>query len=234
MNKRLLMLAALTAGLLVSLFVGYGSIHAEAPKGYLRVIHVSPNAPAVDIYLNNTALGKPFNFGDTTDFMSMPSGRYTVDLRPAGAAASSQPIYTTDVYLAGGASVNLVALGTLGSGGAQAFKVAAFLTNRMPTQGKARVEVIHAAPNLPTIDVLHKDKTVLTEIKFSKEGDSPLNLEPGPANITAAPTGKSGASVIDLSDAKLEADKIYTVIAVSVNQPQGQPAQPLVLTTTPN
>src|SRR6476619_3635042 len=113
MKRHLLTLTLLISIVAVSMFSA--TIPAQAAgSGFVRVVHASPDAPAVDIYLDGTPAIKALAFGAATDFIPLPAKSYKVDIRPAGADAASKPVYTTNVVLPNGASATVVALGLLG------------------------------------------------------------------------------------------------------------------------
>lgn len=64
----------------------------------VRVIHLSPNAPSVDILANGGVLFNDLEFKEATDYVKVPSGSYDIDL-----ALTS----TDDIVLSG--NVNLKA-----------------------------------------------------------------------------------------------------------------------------
>jgi len=177
-------------------------------------------------------------------------------VRPSGSAVTTQPVFTANVVLPVGVSTDLVALGT-GSGfkgptatpspepplatqqptpattppAKQAFQLAVFTTERAPTRGRSRIEVINAAVGVGTVDVLQDNKPVLSEIKFGKMGNAPINLDPGTYHFAIAPTGKTTPVVADMASVQLKADTIYTYIVVS-RQPGNANPTALSLTST--
>jgi hypothetical protein len=87
---------------------------AVVEKARLRVVHASPSAPAVDIYLKGAATAAVENveYGAATEFIEVDAGTIAFDLRAAGEAASSDPAFTSeDITLAGDADYTLVAAG---------------------------------------------------------------------------------------------------------------------------
>jgi hypothetical protein len=51
----------------------------------LRVVHASPDAPAVDIWLYGNLAINSLAFGDASDYANLPAGDYDVVVVPAGA-----------------------------------------------------------------------------------------------------------------------------------------------------
>lgn len=85
-----------------------------APKSRLRVVHASPNAPAVDIYpKGSTAVAaKNVAYGSATGFIEVDAGTIAFDLRAAGAKASTAPAFTSDdIALDADADYTIVAAG---------------------------------------------------------------------------------------------------------------------------
>jgi hypothetical protein len=73
------------------------------PAGYIRIVHTLPDAPAVDIYLNDTLIVPGLEFGAATAYIALPSGTYTAALYPADAApAGTTPLAQVPVQVAEG------------------------------------------------------------------------------------------------------------------------------------
>ncbi|WP_407664404.1 DUF4397 domain-containing protein [Micromonospora parastrephiae] len=56
--------------------------------GYVRLAHLSPDTPAVDVYLAAPDASKPqvfpgVGYGVVSDYLSLPPGRYAVAMREA-------------------------------------------------------------------------------------------------------------------------------------------------------
>jgi len=83
----------------------------EAPSGdqaRLRAVHLSPDAPAVDVAADGDVLVEGLEFGNASDYLDVPAGSYTLEIRPAGA---DQAVGTFDVTLEGGVVVSAFAVG---------------------------------------------------------------------------------------------------------------------------
>jgi hypothetical protein len=197
-------------------------------SGYVRLVNASPDTQAVDISFSGTAIATSLAFGSSVDFMEMPAGTYTVEVRAAGADTSAAAPVSKAVVLAPDVSTTLVVQGL--SAGNPALDLGVFLTQRGPTQGKARVEVIHAIPDADKVDVLSQGKPVLTEIKFGHMGAAPLDLPPGSYDFQVAPSGQTADPVVSLPGTPLQADTIYTIVAIG--QASNGSAKALTLTTT--
>ena len=81
---------------------------AAAGTGWIRLAHLSPNTPAVDVYLysfgNSSAkiVLHHVAYGTVSPYEAVGAGDYSVAMRNAGAAASSQPVLSTSVTVKAG------------------------------------------------------------------------------------------------------------------------------------
>ncbi|WP_423747007.1 DUF4397 domain-containing protein (plasmid) [Haladaptatus sp. SPP-AMP-3] len=74
----------------------------------LRVIHLSPDAPAVDVAADGTRLVSNLGFGDASDYLTVPTGSSTLRVTSAGETDS---VGTFSVSLTGGTVVTAFAVG---------------------------------------------------------------------------------------------------------------------------
>lgn len=127
---------------------------ARYARTQLRVLHASPGAPNVDVYVNGQKAVPSLPFGvaapDDGTYLSLPSGTAAVAIRPAGAPESSAPVFAANLELPQQATVTAAARGQLAAG---TFTVSPFVDDVSPTDGKARVAVVHLSPNTPAVDV---------------------------------------------------------------------------------
>ena len=63
----------------------------------LRVVHASPNAPAVDVYAEGVAapLLTDLAYTETSMYLDLDAGTYNIQLRGAGADPTSAPAFET-------------------------------------------------------------------------------------------------------------------------------------------
>lgn len=155
----------------------------------LRVVHASPDAPLVDIYVDGgdtpviTALG----YGAASDYLEVDPGTYSVEIRGHGADPTSTPAFTVDALdLAAGARVTAVAAGLLGSSDPEAsFRVLPYVEDFAdPGTGNAAVRIVHAAPDAPTValDVGNDGAPEVTDFaRFAETGAAGVALPAGTA-----------------------------------------------------
>ena len=96
-------------------------------KATINVVHAATDAPAVDVYLNGQLAVKALDYRKGTGNVELAVGEYKVELRPAGAAATTAAVYTQSISLAAASKTLVVAEGRLGdvAGSATAFRLQA-------------------------------------------------------------------------------------------------------------
>jgi len=185
--------ASLLAGLVaVALLVGCDDDDATGPGTnpatvQLRAVHASPDAPGVDIYVEGSTqpLVQGLDYGEVTDFVSVPAGTYNIQLRPAGAASTSAPVFETgDLTVSDGDVITAVATGLLASNDpADRFRVLPLFDEFDPaSSGNVRVRIVHASPGAPTvgIDVGNDGSPEIAALeRFADTGGAGIDLPAG-------------------------------------------------------
>lgn len=124
----------------------------------LRVVHASPNAPAVDVYvrgIDNPVLSG-LDYTETSAYLEVGPGDYIVDLRAAGADPMSPAVYSTGVLtLPDGATITAAAVGMLGStDAADMFRVIPLVEDYADAgSGNAAVRIVHASADAPSVAI---------------------------------------------------------------------------------
>jgi hypothetical protein len=131
------------------------STPAASPPAYLRLAHLSPDTPPVDVYVNSAAdparsfVVQGVGYGAVSDYKPLPPDTYVISMRPAGAPAGSPPVISASVDARPGAAYTVAGTGRSANLGLSV------LNDKldMPPAGKASVRVINAALSAPTADV---------------------------------------------------------------------------------
>lgn len=136
--------SALSASAVILFTVG--AAHAG-----VRVIHASPNTPAVDVYVNEAPDGSPaiggLGFTQATGYVGLASGLY--DFRVTPANSNTVALSATGVPLDGNVNYSVAAIGF-----ATSLSPLLLVDNNVaPAAGNARVRFVHAAPDVPQVDI---------------------------------------------------------------------------------
>lgn len=135
-------------------------IEADASDACLRVVHAAPDAPPVDIYLNDALLGGNLDFGTATEYGAIPSGEgAALRIVPTGSPVEEAAIDAGLDFEPGQAYVIVVRneeagglFGGDGAGEALGFTITGTDLRPVP-EGQARLRVIHASPDAGAVDV---------------------------------------------------------------------------------
>lgn len=158
--SRLLLTVLLTGGLGV---LGAGQSASAAEDGQLRLAHLSPDTPPVDVYVDSvTSTGEGIvldgvSYGAVSGYQSVPAGTYTVSMRSAGADPSTPPVLSTTVTLAGAEAKTVAGVGMFADLGLTVLDDDLTL----PPAGQARARVVNAASTLSPADVALAGGTAL-------------------------------------------------------------------------
>ena len=117
MNRRIHpVLRVLAAGVLTLSFAGAAS---AADTSMVRVLHASPDAPAVDVYLDDAVVDALTNvpFGTISSYLEIPAGAHNVKVYATGTTES--PVIDADVTVGAGAKYTIAATDAVASISAQ-------------------------------------------------------------------------------------------------------------------
>ncbi|MBA2284494.1 MAG: DUF4397 domain-containing protein [Ktedonobacteraceae bacterium] len=204
----LLLLGILTLGLAFVFTASQPAAAAlRATNALVRVVHASPAAGSVDVFVDGNKLLSDFAFGTVTGYVNVPAGSHEIKVAPAGKGAGAAVI-TQSVSVDAGTSYTVAAIGTASTG----FSLAAFVDDNMLSGAMAKVRVYHLSPDAGPVNVAAGSTTVISNLSY-KNASTYLSV-PGGAytfNVTAT---SSGAKVPVA--ATLTGGMVYSVFAVGL------------------
>jgi hypothetical protein len=123
-------------------------VASAADTAMVRVLHASPDAPAVDVYLDDTIVDALTNvpFGTISGYLDIPSGDHNIKVYATG--DNTTPVIDADVTVAAGAMYTIAATNAVAS-------IEAQVLQDEPTADcdTAQVRVIHFSADAPAVDV---------------------------------------------------------------------------------
>ena len=203
------LVSLLGAGLLL---VAAAAPVSAADTAMVRVLHASPDAPAVDVYLDGEKVGGPLaglEFGDLTDYVDVPAGDHAVKVC-AAADATVCPIDVPTVSVAAGGRYTIAATNALASIEAQVLEDASSTQS-----GKALVRVVHLSADTPAVDVLTQDgsATVVDALAYPDATDY-LPLDPGSYDLKVCADADTAVCPLDPGALQVDANRAYSVFAI--------------------
>src|ERR1700685_1482083 len=207
--RRIILLAALPLLLLAIPAASVATASAATTTGWIRLAHLSPNTPAVDVYLysfgDSSAMVVLHHvaYGDVSPYQDVASGEYTVAMRAAGASASSKPVLSTTIDVVSGDAYTVAGVGPFAGLKLQV------LDDRLTTPThKALVRVIQASMHQTSVTVTAGSKTLGSDLNFTPVTRYKA-VNPGTVTVTATGTTEHGSTQYTLA-----AGTIYTFVVL--------------------
>jgi hypothetical protein len=205
----------LTAAAAALTIVALGSTpaHAAAGDGYVRLAHLSPDTPAVDVYLKSDSGAvdpqtfKAVAYGDMSRYLRLPTGTYQVAMRKAGAPATEKPVITTQVSVADKGAYTVAGVGRFADLGLRVLQD----DLRLPDPGKSKVRIIQASVKAPVLDVAGKNGTTIADgVEFATT-TAYREVNPGKWSVQVEPTGGGRPSELPCT---LGAGSVYSLLVL--------------------
>jgi len=207
MNRTFVTLVALA---LVALgFTGHQVAQAADGDARVRVVHASPDAPAVDVLVDGGVAFSNAAFKGITDYATLKAQTYNVKVVPTG--ATEPVVIEADLPLASGKDYTVVALGKL----ADIEPLVLVDNNATPAAGKAHVRFVHASPDAPAVDVaVAGGPVIFSDIAFKGTGAyTPVDAGSYDLEVRLAGTDTVALAVPGV---RLDAGNVYTVFAMGL------------------
>lgn len=181
----------------------------------LRVAHLSPDAPNVDVYLDGNVVMSDVPYLAVSPFLEVPAGTRTIAVRRTG---FTDDLISAELAMTAGGAYTVLATGPV----ANIAAVVATDDLAAPTTGNVRVRVVHAAPSVSNVDVyvtapgadIAAASPVLSNVAFRAVSNY-LTIAAGDYQIRVTPTGTKTVA-IDAS-VTLTSGQVRTIVAREAN-----------------
>lgn len=182
---------------------------ARVPQAHIRILHASPDTPAVDVYANGKPLVRRLRFKEFTEYLSVPPGRYNIRVYPAG--TTQKPIVNTNFEIMDSRIYTVAAIGKM----PEVSLMAISDPRRMIPGGKVLLRFSHLSPDAPAVDVALKYGTNLFRNIQYKQTTQYLETAPGMYNFVIKLTG-TDKQVLYVPNIHLRPNRMYTIYAVGL------------------
>lgn len=172
----------------------------------VRVFHASPNAPAVDVYIDGQLLVNDLSFTNFSDYSYLEEGMHTIQITPTG--DPSKIVINKMVDVPDDRIFTIAAVGNLED-------IELLLLeddiNEVPSTKEATLRVVHLSPDAPAVNIIANNNTIFKNINF-KESSNYIKVPAGMYDVKVALS--ENENIVLSSKVNLKANRIYTIFAV--------------------
>jgi hypothetical protein len=197
---------------------GISVANAAPEEGWIRLAHLSPDTPKVDVYVSSfgndddpTVL-RSVGYGMFSPYQRVPAGSYTIAMRLEGAPATEPAVLSTTV------EINADSAATVAGMGRNTDLELVTLTDDLepPGTNKSKVRVIHAALTAPVVNTVElAGSPVATDLSFAQFTDYDA-VAAGNTTVEVNAGSATAEQSLDLS-----AGATYTVVVRDIETELG-------------
>lgn len=180
-------------------------------QAQVMVVHASPNAPNVDVRVNNAVVLNNVAYPTNSAYLGVNAGAANFKISPTG---TTTYVIDANVDLQADKAYSVFAIDSVSK-----IKAAVVSDNlATPASGKAHVRFFHFSPNAPAVDIaVANGPVVFSNRSFNDQATNASRadftpLDAGTYNLQVRLAG-TNTTVLNLPGVTLTAGKIYTVFA---------------------
>ncbi|MFN7115788.1 MAG: DUF4397 domain-containing protein [Saprospiraceae bacterium] len=186
----------------------------DTAEARVQVIHASPDAPGVDILVDNSKVNSSaLVFPNNTAYLDVEAGTRNIKVNATGTSTS---VINGDVTLEANKNYSVFAINRLAN--IEPLILEDDLTT--PAAGKAHVRFIHLSPDAPAVDITTNTGSVVFGNRAFKSATAFTPLDAGTYNLQVRVAGTTTVA-LPLPAITLQAGKIYTIFARGFLVPPG-------------
>ncbi|WNF36745.1 DUF4397 domain-containing protein [Bacillaceae bacterium IKA-2] len=174
----------------------------------IRVLHASPDAPRVDVYINDEKRLENMFYYQITPYINLPAGTHQVQIYPAG--QKNTPVLSENITIQSGSNYTVAAAGLQ-----KELRLVSVVDTTAIPSGKLKARFLHLSANAPAVDIALAEGDVLFKnISFGNVSDY-LELAPGTVTLEVRLAGTKDV-VLTLRNTELKANQAYTITAIGL------------------
>ncbi|MBI5961760.1 MAG: NADH-quinone oxidoreductase subunit J [Chloroflexi bacterium] len=202
-----------------------GKIEITEPQKiepHVRVVNAMDGIPALDVYLDGTAIARDVEFHDNTRFKAWNEGRYTLALFAAGDDPQSDtPLVEQQVELNRGEALTFTAVGRLVNPG-PGLVVVTEQVDYNEEKDTLRLIAVNGLPERALVDVLDESdsgnrKVLVDGLEYGKSAETEIGQ--GTYTLGLYSDGDKDNRVSVLKDAEFDANTTVLVVFTEQQQP---------------
>ena len=182
---------------------------AASQDAWVRIAHLSPKAPAMDMYLypfgepGHPIVLRDVSYGDVSAYLAVSPGQYSVAMRGFGAPASSPPALITSFMVTVGTPYTVAALGP-----DPGLRVEVLKDQMATPTGKALVRVVQASLKEHRVTVSYGPDVLAQHLAFGVATPY-VAVAPGAQTVQFTASGEHAATSV-----RMAADTVHTIVVL--------------------
>jgi hypothetical protein len=182
---------------------------AATQDGWVRIAHLSPKAPAMDIYMYpfgdpaHPIVLRDVSYGHVSAYMAVSPGQYSVAMRGFGAPASSTPALTSSFMVSAQTPYTVAALGP-----DPGLRVEVLKDQMATPKGHALIRVMQASLKEHLVTVSYGSDVLARQLAFGS-ATSYVAVSPGGQTVRFSAPGEHAAMPVEVT-----ADTVHTIVVL--------------------
>lgn len=129
----------------------------------VRVVHASPDAGIVDVFMDGKKILSNFQFGTVTGYVPVTAGAHKIQVAVIGTGAEAA-VLTQAISVKANIPYTVAALGTKATG----LSLQVFADNNLITSNMAKVRVYHLSPGAGSVEVKNGGNMLIDGLTYAK------------------------------------------------------------------
>jgi len=185
------------------------SAEPMADTAKVRVLHASPDAPAVDIYANGAEILSDVPFGVISDYLEVPAGEYQIQVFVASPdPATEGAVIDAMLTFAAGTMTTVAATNDVATIEAQVI-----IDAPAPVADMAQIRVVHFSADAPAVDIAPDGAEPIVAALAYPTATDYLTVPAGDYDLEVRPAGTMDVA-LQLDPVTLAAGNSYSVFAI--------------------
>lgn len=177
----------------------------QAQSANVKVVHASPDAPGVDLLVDDNVAGSNLTFPNNTGYLQVEEGTRNIKVNVSG---TSTTVIEADLPIEGDKNYSVFAVDAVAN--ISPLVIEDDLTS--PASGNAHVRFIHLSPDAPAVDITTTDGSVVFGNYAFKQYSAFTPLPAASYDLQVRLAG-TDTVVLELSGIAVSDGNIYTVFA---------------------
>lgn len=217
--------------LVALLFLSASTLMAQSTTGKVRVVHASPDAPAVDVLVDGVKVLENLPFREYSEYLALPAGPHDIRVNVTG---TNTTVLQAAPNVGAGKAYTAIAVGFAG-GQSPALDLMLLADETEPVEGvNIKLRVVHAAPSAPGVDIYVTTPFESLDNKSPLLQNVPFKAASGyytvPVSLYQARVAVAGTKTIAIDSHRLVTwnGMVRTIVAVD-NRGGGAPFDFIIL-----